>query len=69
VIHALMRLIFEIEPLDQVGPIDGDGVVRSCWVQAGVPQDQATPAALKAQLISEVDRWAPIIHAAGQFAD
>ena len=34
-----------------------------------VPQDQATPAALKAQLISEVDRWAPIIHAAGQFAD
>jgi hypothetical protein len=24
---------------------------------------------LKAQLISEVDRWAPIIKAAGQFAD
>ena len=34
-----------------------------------VPQDQATPEALKAQLISEVDRWAPIIRAAGQFAD
>ena len=34
-----------------------------------VPQDQATPEALKAQLISEVDRWAPIIKAAGQFAD
>ena len=30
-----------------------------------VPQDQATPEALKAQLISEVDRWAPIIKAAG----
>jgi tripartite-type tricarboxylate transporter receptor subunit TctC len=34
-----------------------------------VPQDQATPEALKAQLISEVDRWAPIIKAADQFAD
>jgi tripartite-type tricarboxylate transporter receptor subunit TctC len=34
-----------------------------------VPQDQATPEALKAQLVSEVDRWAPLIKAAGQFAD
>lgn len=34
-----------------------------------VPQDQATPAALKAKLDSEVDRWAPIIKANGQFAD
>jgi tripartite-type tricarboxylate transporter receptor subunit TctC len=34
-----------------------------------VPQDQATPEALKAQLISEVDRWAPLIRAANQFAD
>ena len=34
-----------------------------------VPQDQATPEALKAQLISEVDRWAPLIRAADQFAD
>src|SRR4029079_6451286 len=34
-----------------------------------VPQDQATPDALKAQLNSEVDRWAPLIKAAGQFAD
>ena len=34
-----------------------------------VSQDQATPEALKAQLISEVDRWAPLIKAAGQFAD
>jgi tripartite-type tricarboxylate transporter receptor subunit TctC len=34
-----------------------------------VPQDQATPEALKRQLDSEVDRWAPIIKASGQFAD
>lgn len=34
-----------------------------------VPQDQATPAALKVKLDSEIDRWAPIIKAAGQFAD
>ncbi|MDB5618061.1 tripartite tricarboxylate transporter substrate-binding protein [Tardiphaga sp.] len=34
-----------------------------------VAQDQATPAALHAQLISEVDRWAPIIRATNQFAD
>lgn len=34
-----------------------------------VAQDQATPQALHATLVSEVDRWAPIIKAAGQFAD
>jgi tripartite-type tricarboxylate transporter receptor subunit TctC len=34
-----------------------------------VPQNQATPQALKAQLDSEVDRWAPIIRATNQFAD
>ena len=34
-----------------------------------VSQDQATPAALKVTLVSEVDRWAPIIRAANQFAD
>jgi tripartite-type tricarboxylate transporter receptor subunit TctC len=34
-----------------------------------VPQDQATPQALRKQLNSEVDRWAPIIKASGQFAD
>jgi tripartite-type tricarboxylate transporter receptor subunit TctC len=34
-----------------------------------VAQDQATPQALQATLNSEVDRWAPIIKAAGQFAD
>jgi tripartite-type tricarboxylate transporter receptor subunit TctC len=33
------------------------------------PQDQATPEALRTTLVSEVDRWAPIIKAAGQFAD
>jgi tripartite-type tricarboxylate transporter receptor subunit TctC len=34
-----------------------------------VAQEEATPEALKAKLISEIDRWAPIIQAAGQFAD
>lgn len=30
---------------------------------------QATPEGLQAKLVAEVDRWAPIIKAAGQFAD
>ena len=34
-----------------------------------VTQDQATPQALRATLISGIDCWAPIIRAAGQFAD
>jgi putative tricarboxylic transport membrane protein len=34
-----------------------------------IGEDKATPDALKAQLMSEIDRWAPIIKAAGQFAD
>ena len=34
-----------------------------------VPQEKATPEALAATLASEVDRWAPMIKAAGQFAD
>jgi tripartite-type tricarboxylate transporter receptor subunit TctC len=34
-----------------------------------VAQEEATPEALKAKLISEIDRWSPIIQAAGQFAD
>jgi tripartite-type tricarboxylate transporter receptor subunit TctC len=34
-----------------------------------VPQDKATPEAVGATLASEIDRWAPIIKAAGQFAD
>jgi len=34
-----------------------------------VSQDEATPEALQIKLISEVDRWAPIIREANQFAD
>ncbi|MGY3616201.1 tripartite-type tricarboxylate transporter receptor subunit TctC [Bradyrhizobium sp. USDA 10063] len=34
-----------------------------------VAQDEATPEALQVKLVSEVDRWKPIIEAAGQFAD
>jgi tripartite-type tricarboxylate transporter receptor subunit TctC len=34
-----------------------------------VAQEKATPEALAAMLASEVDRWAPMIKAAGQFAD
>lgn len=34
-----------------------------------VSQDEATPEALKIKLISEVDRWAPIIRENNQFAD
>jgi tripartite-type tricarboxylate transporter receptor subunit TctC len=36
---------------------------------APVPEDQATPEALKQKLTSEIERWRPIITAAGQFAD
>jgi tripartite-type tricarboxylate transporter receptor subunit TctC len=36
---------------------------------APVPEDQATPEALKQRLTSEIERWRPIITAAGQFAD
>jgi tripartite-type tricarboxylate transporter receptor subunit TctC len=36
---------------------------------APVPEDQAMPEALKQKLASEIDRWRPIITAAGQFAD
>jgi tripartite-type tricarboxylate transporter receptor subunit TctC len=36
---------------------------------APVPQDQATPDALKAKVNAEIDRWKPVIEAAGQFAD
>lgn len=32
-------------------------------------KEEATPQALKAKLISEIDRWDPVIKAAGQFAD
>jgi tripartite-type tricarboxylate transporter receptor subunit TctC len=36
---------------------------------APVPADQATPAALEAKLKGEIDRWKPIIQAAGVYAD
>ncbi|QPC87522.1 tripartite tricarboxylate transporter substrate binding protein BugD [Mesorhizobium sp. NBSH29] len=32
-------------------------------------QEDATPAALKAKLENEIDRWKPVIDAAGQYAD
>lgn len=34
-----------------------------------VTQEEATPKALQAKLVSEIDHWAPIIKAQGQFAD
>jgi tripartite-type tricarboxylate transporter receptor subunit TctC len=34
-----------------------------------VPVSKATPESLRAQLKSEIDKWAPIIKAAGQYAD
>ena len=34
-----------------------------------VAQDRATPQALQAHLAAEIDRWAPVIKAAGQYAD
>jgi tripartite-type tricarboxylate transporter receptor subunit TctC len=34
-----------------------------------VPENRATPDAAQSTLLSEIDRWAPIIKAAGQFAD
>jgi tripartite-type tricarboxylate transporter receptor subunit TctC len=36
---------------------------------APVPADQATPAALEAKLKGEIDRWSPVIKAAGVYAD
>jgi putative tricarboxylic transport membrane protein len=34
-----------------------------------VAEGEATPEARQVKLVSEVDRWKPIIEAAGQFAD
>jgi tripartite-type tricarboxylate transporter receptor subunit TctC len=34
-----------------------------------MPQDRATPEAAQRTLLSEIDRWAPIINAAGDYAD
>lgn len=34
-----------------------------------MPADRATPTAAQRTLTSEIDRWAPIIKAAGEYAD
>ena len=34
-----------------------------------MPEGQATPEAAQQTLISEIDRWAPIIKAVGEYAD
>jgi tripartite-type tricarboxylate transporter receptor subunit TctC len=36
---------------------------------APVAADQATPAALQAKLLAEIDRWKPVIEKAGEYAD
>ena len=36
---------------------------------APVPADQATPAALQQKVLSEIDRWKPVIEKAGEYAD
>jgi putative tricarboxylic transport membrane protein len=49
-----------------------DETVKARFAALGAepePLDQATPAALKSKLESEVARWAPIIRAAGVYAD
>jgi tripartite-type tricarboxylate transporter receptor subunit TctC len=49
-----------------------DPNVKARFAELGtepVPLDQATGPALKAKLESEIARWAPIIKAAGQYAD
>jgi tripartite-type tricarboxylate transporter receptor subunit TctC len=49
-----------------------DETVRARLADLGtgpVAQDQATPDALKAKVNAEIDRWKPVIEAAGQFAD
>jgi tripartite-type tricarboxylate transporter receptor subunit TctC len=34
-----------------------------------VPENRATPEALKTQLKAEIDKWGPVIKKAGQYAD
>lgn len=54
----------------QVALKDQNVVAR--FVELGTkpsPESDATPAALKAKLESEIARWKPIIEAAGQYAD
>ena len=49
-----------------------DETVKTRFASLGtapVAQDQAQPAALEAKLKGEIDRWRPVIEAAGQYAD
>jgi tripartite-type tricarboxylate transporter receptor subunit TctC len=49
-----------------------DGNVTARFTELGtepVPLDQATPAALKTKLETEIARWTPVIKAAGVYAD
>ena len=49
-----------------------DETVKTRFTELGtdpVPLDQATPAALKTKLETEIARWAPVIKAAGVYAD
>lgn len=49
-----------------------DATVKQRFAELGTepePQDQATPQALRTHLKSEIDKWAPIIKAAGVYAD
>ena len=49
-----------------------DETVKNRFASLGtapVPLDQAQPAALEAKLKGEIDRWRPVIQAAGQYAD
>jgi tripartite-type tricarboxylate transporter receptor subunit TctC len=49
-----------------------DTNVKARFAELGtdpVTQEEATPAGLKTKLETEIERWAPIIKAAGQYAD
>jgi tripartite-type tricarboxylate transporter receptor subunit TctC len=49
---------------------DAEIVKRFADINTTVASDaRATPAALKAHLYAEIDKWAPLIKAAGQYAD
>ena len=49
---------------------DPDLIKRFSDISTDVqPQDKATPEAAQRKLLGEIDRWAPIIKASGQYAD
>jgi len=48
---------------------DPDLVKRFREITEPMPADRATPEAAQRTLTSEIDRWAPIIKAAGEYAD